>query len=149
MATKTLTKPEQNGTTLPPQFQSFNKENSLGHRAAALECSITLSGSGNVRLSNKLSETLRVKNGAGVAFHYDTSEEAWYIERDDVHGFTLRVDKKGQLQFNSSVLHKRITEGLDLTSGRMKVSEEPLRISTQLLYPVLTSSLKGVRKPKD
>jgi len=149
MATKTLTKPEQNGTTLPPQFQSFNKHNAVGHSAAATECTLTLSGSGNFRLSGKLSETMKLKSGTGLAFHFDTTKEEWYLERDDVNGFTLREDKKGQLQFNSSLLHKRMTDGLEVTSGRMKVMDEPMRLSTQLLYPVITASLKGVRKAKD
>jgi hypothetical protein len=149
------TAPEKNGAAtaaLPPQFETFNKQNATGRIGSASTPSITISGSGNFRISAALATQLKVKAGGGIAFHFDGTQESWYVERDDKDGFVLRDDKTGALQFNSSTLYHKLHGSLntDAKAGRMAVSEEVTRVGHRLFYQVITGSLKAgkQRKPR-
>lgn len=146
-----MAKQDEKAGALPPQFKSFNKINATGARGNGDSRPIlTSSATGNFRLNNNLVELLKLKSGAGVAFHFDDSREEWYMERDDKDGFVLRDEKEGCLQFNSTLLLHQLQKQFkdDMTHGRMAIATEPTRIVHRLLYPVLTSSLHQTRKPR-
>lgn len=93
---------------------------------------------------------MNLQKGNAVAFHFDSTQEQWYVERDDQNGIELREDSKGMLTFNSSALYKAMQAQFpeDEVSGRAKVSEEPTRIAKRLLYPVITATMRGSQRKR-
>jgi hypothetical protein len=142
--------PSKNGVdnALPPQFESFNKTNAIGRMGGEERSTIHFARTGRMAFSKKLAALLKLKTGAGVAFHFDATSETWYVERDDKDGFVIREDAKGELAFNSSVLYRKVMACFpnDEEAGRVMVNEEPERIGHRLLYIMLPASLRPTRK---
>lgn len=131
-------------------LERFDRTNTIGGTRSERPPAITMNKTGNFRLNKALVDMMKLKSGAGIAFHQDKVESAdWYVERDDKNGFVLREGKNGALQFNTTPLFHKLTACVDGAEdgGTMLVSTEVVRNGTMLLYSLITSSL-AVRKRK-
>jgi hypothetical protein len=151
MATKTAPAPSSNGTHAPtdslPQFKRFDRHTAqpmYGNRAGVC---MTMSRSGAFSISAELAEKLQLRPGAGITLLHDTTQEQWYIQRDDAKGLPVRADAKNRWLFNSSTIRRAITATLpdEEESGRIPVGE-PVKVAGITLWPLMTSGIKQQRR---